>query len=79
MSEAQIERSGEAELRLRGVLDYRSGPALREVGRSLIAGGRSPLTLDCSAVERSSSVGLSLLLACWIFNRLARVSKSANQ
>ena len=63
MSEARIERGGEGELRLIGVLDYRSGPALREAGRALIAGSRAPLTLDCSAVERSSSVGLSLLLA----------------
>lgn len=71
MSEARIERGGEGELRLIGVLDYRSGPALREAGRSLIAGSRSPLTLDCSAVERSSSVGLSLLLA---FMRDARAA-----
>ncbi len=63
MSEARIERGGEGELRLIGVLDYRSGPALRKAGRTLIAGSRAPLTLDCSAVERSSSVGLSLLLA----------------
>ncbi|HAR06164.1 MAG TPA: anti-anti-sigma factor, partial [Pseudomonas sp.] len=32
MSEARIERGGEGELRLIGVLDYRSGPALREAG-----------------------------------------------
>lgn len=63
MSEARIERAAEGELRLVGVLDYQSGPALREAGRALIAGSRTPLTLDCSAVERSSSVGLSLLLA----------------
>src|SRR3546814_896962 len=63
MSEARIERGAEGELRLIGVLDYSSGPALREAGRALIAGSRSALMLDCSAVERSSSVGLSLLLA----------------
>ncbi|RYJ62256.1 STAS domain-containing protein [Pseudomonas songnenensis] len=63
MSEARIEPGVEGELRLAGVLDYRTGPALREAGRALISGSRVPLTLDCSAVERSSSVGLSLLLA----------------
>ncbi len=63
MSEARIERVAEGELRLIGVLDYQTGPALREAGRALIAASRTPLTLDCSAVERSSSVGLSLLLA----------------
>lgn len=71
MSEARIERTGEGELRLIGVLDYSSGPALREAGRALIADSRSALMLDCSAVERSSSVGLSLLLA---FMRDARTS-----
>jgi phospholipid transport system transporter-binding protein len=46
------------------VLDYRSGPALREQGRQLIAAGSTAeLLLDCAAVEKSSSVGLSLLLA----------------
>ncbi|MGE6688755.1 STAS domain-containing protein [Stutzerimonas stutzeri] len=63
MSEARIERVAEGELRLIGVLDYQTGPALREAGRAFIAASRTPLTLDCSAVERSSSVGLSLLLA----------------
>jgi len=63
MSDARIEQGAEGELRLIGVLDYRSGPALREAGRALISGSRATLTLDCSAVERSSSVGLSLLLA----------------
>ncbi|EHY76706.1 STAS domain-containing protein [Stutzerimonas stutzeri] len=63
MSEARIERVAEGELRLIGVLDYQTGPALREAGRALIAASRTPLTLNCSSVERSSSVGLSLLLA----------------
>jgi len=71
MSEARIERVAEGELRLIGVLDYSSGPALREAGRAAIADSRSALMLDCSAVERSSSVGLSLLLA---FMRDARVA-----
>ncbi|KIU49666.1 STAS domain-containing protein [Pseudomonas sp. SD17-1] len=51
-------------LSLSGVLDYRTGPVLRKQGRALIAASReSSLVLDCSAVELSSSVGLSLLLA----------------
>lgn len=51
-------------LRLAGVLDYRSGPALRKQGKALIAASREQrLVLDCSAVSKSSSVGLSLLLA----------------
>jgi len=64
MSEAAIRQGADGELLLSGVLDYRSGPVLRESGRQLIAA--SPvreLVLDCAAVEKSSSVGLSLLLA----------------
>jgi len=64
VSVADIRQGAAGELLLSGVLDYRSGPALRESGRQLIAA--SPvreLVLDCSAVEKSSSVGLSLLLA----------------
>jgi phospholipid transport system transporter-binding protein len=64
MSEAAIRQGAGGELLLSGVLDYRSGPALRENGRQLIA--TSPareLVLDCAAVAKSSSVGLSLLLA----------------
>ena len=50
-------------LSLAGTLDFRSGPALREQGKSLIASSQTAsLVLDCSAVVRSSSVGLSLLL-----------------
>lgn len=64
MSEAAITAVGTGELRLSGVLDYRSGPALRDSGRKLIKESTAPvLVLDCSAVEKSSSVGLSLLLA----------------
>jgi phospholipid transport system transporter-binding protein len=51
-------------LRLAGVLDYRSGPALRKQGQALIkASGDAQLIIDCTAVEHSTSVGLSLLLA----------------
>jgi phospholipid transport system transporter-binding protein len=51
------------ELRLSGVLDYRTGPELRQQGQALInASKASAVVVDCSAVEKSSSVGLSLLL-----------------
>jgi phospholipid transport system transporter-binding protein len=57
-------------LALAGVLDYRSGPALREQGRKLIASSSAdPLIVDCAAVEKASSVGVSLLLG---FTRDAR-------
>jgi len=64
MSESAV-RLGEAgELLISGVLDYRSGPGLRKQGQALIASSTAKaLVLDCSAVEKSSSVGLSLLLA----------------
>ncbi|MGY4815196.1 STAS domain-containing protein [Pseudomonas chlororaphis subsp. piscium] len=64
MSESAV-RLGEAgELLISGVLDYRSGPGLRKQGQGLIASSTAAaLVLDCSAVEKSSSVGLSLLLA----------------
>ena len=64
MSEAGVSMAEPGVLRLAGVLDYRSGPALREQGKALIAACReAQLVLDCSAVQRSTSVGLSLLLA----------------
>jgi phospholipid transport system transporter-binding protein len=51
------------ELRLSGVLDYRTGPSLREQGQALIKASKAAsVVVDCSAVEKSSSVGLSLLL-----------------
>ncbi len=51
-------------LQLSGVLDYRTGPALRKQGQALIKASPAPaLVIDCSAVQKSSSVGLSLLLA----------------
>nr|WP_218165169.1 STAS domain-containing protein [Pseudomonas agarici] len=47
-----------------GVLDYTTGPALRKQGQALIKASEAPaLVVDCSAVEKSSSVGLALLLA----------------
>lgn len=64
MTEGRIERSADGVLRLSGVLDYQSGPALRRQGQALIRAEKSgTLRVDCSAVEKSSSVGLSLLLA----------------
>ena len=64
MSEAGVSMAEPGVMRLAGVLDYRTGPALRKQGKSLIDASREPhLVLDCSAVEKSSSVGLSLLLA----------------
>lgn len=63
MSETAIHQGAGGELLLSGVLDYRSGPALREQGRELIRSAPAALVVDCSAVEKSSSVGLSLLLA----------------
>ncbi|KAF1061335.1 MAG: putative anti-sigma factor antagonist [Pseudomonas citronellolis] len=64
MSETRISEVAAGEFRLEGVLDYRSGPALRKQGAALIAASQaSQLVVDCAAVEKSSSVGLSLLLS----------------
>ncbi|AHL76715.1 anti-sigma factor antagonist [Stutzerimonas stutzeri] len=64
MSETRVEGGASGELRLFGVLDYQSGPALRRAGQDLIREGKGQrLLIDCSSVEKSSSVGLSLLLA----------------
>ncbi|MCG6539971.1 STAS domain-containing protein [Pseudomonas sp. KSR10] len=64
MSEALVEGGADGELRLSGVLDYQTGPVLRRAGQGLIREGKGQrLLIDCSAVKKSSSVGLSLLLA----------------
>jgi phospholipid transport system transporter-binding protein len=64
MSEGRVERGVGGEILLSGVLDYQSGPALRRAGQALILADRGQsLLIDCSAVEKSSSVGLSLLLS----------------
>ena len=66
MSEAAVTLAGESELRLSGVLDFRTGPRLRSDGQALINKALArELVVDCSAVTKSSSVGLSLLL-CYI-------------
>ncbi|QXI14886.1 STAS domain-containing protein [Pseudomonas hamedanensis] len=63
MSEAAVRMSDVDELVLSGVLDYRTGPDLRREGQALIKSSKaSSLVIDCSAVKKSSSVGLSLLL-----------------
>ncbi|WP_339523652.1 STAS domain-containing protein [Pseudomonas sp. EL_65y_Pfl2_R96] len=63
MSESAIRMSEAGELLLSGVLDYRTGPNLRKQGQALIKSSKAAaLVVDCSAVEKSSSVGLSLLL-----------------
>ncbi|WP_160109135.1 STAS domain-containing protein [Pseudomonas izuensis] len=75
MSESAIMMDDSGELRLSGVLDYRTGPALREQGQALIKASEAPaLVVDCSAVTKSSSVGLSLLLC---FMRDARATGKA--
>lgn len=64
MSEASLTLSADGVLSLVGVLDYRSGPALREQGRKLLSGCvQVSVLLDCAGVSKSSSVGLALLLA----------------
>ncbi len=63
MSESAVSMGEAGELMLSGVLDYRTGPALRKQGQALIQSSAAPaLVLDCSGVQKSSSVGLSLLL-----------------
>ncbi|MEB0044269.1 MULTISPECIES: STAS domain-containing protein [unclassified Pseudomonas] len=63
MTESAVRMSETGELLLSGVLDYRSGPDLRKQGQVLIkSSNATALVVDCSAVQKSSSVGLSLLL-----------------
>lgn len=64
MSDGRIERGTDGELRLIGVLDYQSGPSLRRQGQALIRQAKGKrVRVDCASVAKSSSVGLSLLLA----------------
>ncbi|WP_282344292.1 STAS domain-containing protein [Pseudomonas sp. PS02288] len=64
VSLASIREDAPGELALVGVIDYGSGPALREAGRELIAASSvNRLVIDCADVEKSSSVGVSLLLS----------------
>jgi phospholipid transport system transporter-binding protein len=72
VSKAAIVEQSSGLLQLSGVLDYRSGPLLREQGGRLIAASQAAsCVIDCATVDRSSSVGLSLLLA---FMRDARAA-----
>jgi len=49
---------------IKGILDHESGPLLREQGQALIRESASKsIQLNCAEVEKSSSVGLALLLA----------------
>ena len=64
MTLASIREAEPGTLLLSGVLDYRNGPLLRKEGGQLIKASVAPaLVIDCAEVEKSSSVGLSLLLA----------------
>jgi len=63
MTLASVELA-EGELKLAGTLDYRTGAQLRRQGQALV--GQVPgnqVLVDCSGVEKASSVGVSLLLA----------------
>ena len=63
MTDSAVRLGDAGELFISGVLDYRTGPDLRKQGQALINSSNAPaLVLDCSAVTKSSSVGLSLLL-----------------
>jgi phospholipid transport system transporter-binding protein len=63
LSQASVNAGLAGEIKLAGVLDYRTGPALRKQGAELIKSSDAPaLVIDCSDVEKSSSVGLALLL-----------------
>jgi phospholipid transport system transporter-binding protein len=64
VSQANITEATPGVLQLVGVLDYRSAPALREQGGKLLkASPAAACVIDCRGVEKSSSVGVSLLLA----------------
>lgn len=70
---ADIRITDAGELFLSGVLDFRSGLQLSLTGQQLIAAHvGAHVVLDCSAVERSTSVGLSLIL---VFMRAALAHK----
>lgn len=64
MSKASISIDDAGMLKIKGVLDHYSGPQLREQGQALIRNtAATTLQLSCAEVEKSSSVGLALLLA----------------
>ena len=64
MNQASISEVSPGVFNLAGALDYLSAPALREQGARLLKVSQAAAcVLDCSGVEKSSSVGLALLLA----------------
>ncbi|MGE6793352.1 phospholipid transport system transporter-binding protein [Pseudomonas guineae] len=64
MSQASISEASSGVFSLVGVLDYQSAPALRVEGARLLKASQADAyVLDCGGVEKSSSVGVSLLLA----------------
>ena len=64
MSKASIRIDEAGTLKIKGVLDHYTGPALREQGQALIRNAAATtLQVSCAEVEKSSSVGLALLLA----------------
>lgn len=65
MSDGQVSLGANGELCLSGLIDYRNGPALRQAGQALIGqlAAATAVVIDCTAVEKSSSVGIALLLA----------------
>lgn len=64
MSQASIDELSPGVFQLSGVIDYTSGPQLRKDGGKLLKDcNASTCVIDCAAVDKSSSVGLSLLLA----------------
>jgi phospholipid transport system transporter-binding protein len=63
-TDSVVRQQADGVLQLVGVLDFRTGAALRDEGEKLIrASSATTVVVDCTAVEHSSSVGLSLLLA----------------
>lgn len=65
MNDGQVCLGTDGELCLSGLIDYRNGLTLRQAGQALIRqqSAALPLVINCSAVEKSSSVGISLLLS----------------
>jgi len=61
---AAVHEASPGLLQLSGVIDYRTGAALRKHGQALIAASAAQaIVVDCTGVDKSSSVGVSLLLA----------------
>ena len=64
MSQASVTIDDLGVLHINGVLDHSTGALLREQGQSLIRNtSATTVQLNCAGVEKSSSVGLALLLA----------------